>query len=705
MSDISAWRNIGISAHIDSGKTTLSERILFYSGRIHRMNETHNGGGATMDHMELEQERGITICSAATSVTWKNHVVNLIDTPGHVDFTVEVERSLRVLDGAILVLCSVAGVQTQSLTIDRQMKRYQVPRLAMINKMDRVGADPFRVVTQLKEKLDCTALLMQLPIGKEANFEGVIDLITGKAVYFDGTQGEIVREEPIPETMREAFRHARQEMLESLSMFSDELMEVLLSEEEPAEELVHRVIREAVWSRQLTPVFLGTAYKNKGIQPLLDAVCRYLPAPPDIDNFAIKYSPDFSEENAADTKLKLWPNPEKPTVAMAFKIVEDAFGTMTFMRIYQGTLEKGGFYYNQRSGEKERLGRILRIHADKREDIDRAIAGDIVAVIGINGASGDTYASRPKYCTLESIYVPEPVIQVAIKAGQTKDADRLAKALYRFRREDPTLTVSTDPESGETLLAGMGELHLEVYVERIRREYKVDVETGPPKVNYREAPTQPVDYVVRHKKQSGGAGQFAHIAGTMSPIPGDVESGETFIFEEKIVGGVIPNQYIPAVEKGIRSSLEKGPVAGFPIVNLKVLLNDGSYHAVDSSDMAFRIAAQTLIREEFPRMKPAILEPIMKIEIECPSHFQGNVVGDVNSRRGLITVTETTGLTTRIEGEIPLAETFGYATNLRSLTQGQGTFSMEFLKYKRVPAALQEEIIRERRQRTGVASR
>jgi elongation factor G len=390
---------------------------------------------------------------------------------------------------------------------------------------------------------------------------------------------------------------------------------------------------------------------------------------------------------------------------MAFKIVDDAFGTLTYMRVYQGVIEKGGMYFNQRSGDKERIGRILRMHADNRVDIDRAVAGDIVAVIGISPASGDTYASEKNYCVLESIHVPEPVIQIAIRAKQTKDADRLAKALYRFRREDPTLSITTDRDSaagpgyrqGETLMAGMGELHLNVYVERIRREYNVDVETGRPKVNYREAPTREVKFDVRHKKQTGGSGQFAHIAGVMSPIPEEDESGETFIFEEKIVGGVIPQQYIPAIEKGFRASLEKGPLAGFPVVNLKVLVNDGSFHAVDSSDLAFRVAAQTTLREKFPQMQPTLLEPVMKIEIECPSNFQGNVVGDLNQRRGLITVTETIGTSTRVEGEIPLAETFGYATTLRSMTQGQGTFSMEFLKYKRVPTAIQETIIRERK--------
>ena len=706
MPDISKWRNIGISAHIDSGKTTLSERILYYSGRIHRMSETHGGGGATMDHMELEQERGITISSAATSVEWNGHVINLIDTPGHVDFTVEVERSLRVLDGAVLVLCSVAGVQTQSITIDRQMKRYQIPRLALINKMDRIGADPFRVVRQLCEKLDCTAQLMQLPIGKEATFEGIVDLVRGKAIYFDGLQGEAVREEPIPATMCDGYRASRTELLEALSMFSDELMEILLSGDEPPETLIHRVVRNAVWSRQLTPVFLGSAYKNKGIQPLLDAICRYLPAPDDVDHFASGFELQASEP--ANRSLKLESRDDKLTVAMAFKIIDDAFGTLTYMRVYQGVIEKGGMYFNQRSGEKERIGRILRIHADNREDIDRAVAGSIVAVVGITAASGDTYASEKNYCVLESMYVPEPVIQIAIRAKQTKDADRLARALYRFRREDPTLSITTDRESGETLMAGMGELHLDVYVERIRREYHVDVETGRPKVNYREAPTCEIKFDVRHKKQTGGSGQFAHIAGVMSPIPEDDEKArggtpdlksETFIFEEKIVGGVIPQQYIPAIEKGFRASLDKGPVAGFPVVNLKVLLNDGSFHAVDSSDLAFRIVAQTTLREKFPQMLPTLLEPIMKIEIECPSNFQGGVVGDLNQRRGLITVTETTGLTTRIEGEIPLAEAFGYATILRSMTQGQGTFSMEFLKYKRVPTAIRDMIIRDRRRK------
>lgn len=697
MSDLQNLRNIGISAHIDSGKTTLSERILFYTGRTHKMGEVHDGG-ATMDSMELEQERGITIASAATRVHWHDTTINLIDTPGHVDFTVEVERSLRVLDGAVLVLCSVGGVQAQSLTIDRQMKRYAVPRLAFINKMDRIGANPRRVVRQLHDKLNCDAVLMQIPIGSEHSFEGVVDLVSGKAIYFDGAQGEILRYENVPTSLQEEFENSRRDMLESLSMYSDELMEDLLEEKEISEDLIHRVVKNATLARQLTPVFLGSAYRNKGVQPLLDAIARYLPSPAEREAFAFRVNPESGEEE----QFKLNPTDESaPLVAMAFKIVDDPYGTLTYMRIYQGKLEKGGSYYNQRTGKKERVSRIFRMHADQRVELDCADAGDIVAVIGLDCSSGENYCSTPNYCTLESIFVPEPVIQVAIKPRETRDSDKLSKALYRFRKEDPTLEVKTDPESGETLIAGMGELHLDVYIERIRREYKVEVETSAPKVNYREAPTVSVDFDTKHKKQSGGSGQFAHICGVMSPIPEEEESQETFIFEEQITGGVIPSNYIPAIEKGFRSSLEKGPIAGYPVVNLKILINDGSYHAVDSSDLAFRICAQTALRENFPRTKPVILEPIMRIEIECPENFQGGVVGDLASRRGVVTQTETNGSSCRILGEVPLAETFGYSSILRSMTQGQGVFSMEFLKYKRVPNAIQEEIVRERNDKSG----
>ena len=552
--DLTKLRNIGISAHIDSGKTTLSERILFYAGRIHRMQEVHDGsgGGATMDHMELERERGITITSAATQVEWSDATINLIDTPGHVDFTVEVERSLRVLDGAVLVLCAVGGVQAQSLTIDRQMRRYHVPRLAFINKMDRVGANPAKVVEQLRTKLSCDAVLMQIPIGREAAFEGVVDLVLQKAFYFDGANGEDVRIEEIPADLADEARAARHHLLESLSIYSDELMVMLLAEEEPPVELIYSVVRSAAAELAFTPVFLGSAYRNKGVQPLLDAIVRFLPSPLDVETKAYAWSREGSHE-----EMLLTPDPEKPTVAMAFKMVEDPYGTLTFMRIYQGRFEKGGMYFNQRTGKKERFSRILRMHADQREDIDSADAGDIVAVLGVDCASGDTYASEPKYCTLQNMFVPEPVIRMAIAPLTRDGADRLSKALHRFRREDPTLHVTTDEETSETIIAGMGELHLEIYVERIRREYRVEVEVGAPKVNYRESPTQAAEFNTRHRKQTGGSGQYAHIVGRLDVLPADAE--ETFLFEEQIVGGRIPKQYIPAIEKGFRSMLAKRP--------------------------------------------------------------------------------------------------------------------------------------------------
>jgi elongation factor G len=685
--DLAKIRNIGISAHIDSGKTTLSERVLFYAGRIHRMQEVHDAG-ATMDYMDLERERGITITSAATTVEWGEATVNLIDTPGHVDFTVEVERSLRVLDGAVLVLCAVAGVQAQSITVDRQMRRYRVPRLAFINKMDRAGADPERVTRQLHDKLGCDAVLMQWPVGREGDFAGVIDLVTAQAVYFDGPQGQEVRREAIPAELADEAEHARRHLLESLSMYSDELLELLLSEKPVPEALVHDVIRSAVHSQQLTPVFLGSAYRNKGVQPLLDAVVRYLPSPKDCTYTALSHGD-------AEQSLPLEPDPELPTVAMAFKTVEDPYGALTFMRIYQGKFLKGETYYNQRTGRKERFGRILRMHADERKEIDAAYAGEIVAVLGVDSASGDTYASEPKYCTLQKMYVPEPVIKMAIEPAARDGADRLAKALQRFRREDPTLHVSTDEETAETIIAGMGELHLEVYVERIRREFGVAVKVSPPRVNYREAPTRAIEFNVRHKKQTGGAGQFAHIVGRLDVLPDDAE--EQFLFDDEVTGGRIPKQYIPAVEKGFRKSIVKGPVAGYPVVGLHVILEDGSYHDVDSSEMAFSICAQTAMRENFVRTKPVLLEPVMRIEIECPSQFQGSVVGDLTSRRGLIVATEMQGPSVRIEGEVPLACTFGYSTDLRSLTQGQGTFAMEFHRYKALPANLEKEVIAERK--------
>jgi len=681
-------RNIGISAHIDSGKTTLSERILFYTGRIHKIEEVRGSGdGATMDHMELEKERGITITSAATSVNWKGTPINLIDTPGHVDFTVEVERSLRVLDGAVLVLCAVGGVQSQSITVDRQMKRYQVPRLAFVNKMDRTGANPFRVMEQLRTKLGAEAFMMQLPIGAEENFRGVIDLVEMKAITFGGDRGETVEEGPIPADLQDEAEDFRGKMLEALSMYSDEMMELLLSEEEVPKDLVYKVARQAVLAGA-TPVFMGTAYKDKGVQPLLDAVVNYLPSP-------LEREIRGKDPKDETRKIELLPNPDRPFVGMAFKIVDDPFGQLTFMRIYQGKIVKGDSYVNQRTGRKERFSRLVRMHSNKREDIDTATAGDIIAVMGIDSASGDTYAAERDFCTLESMFIPEPVIKVAVNPASRADADKMAKALQRFRKEDPTFRVFTDEETNEILISGMGELHLDVYVERMKREYKVEVEVGAPKVSYRESPTREIEFNYKHKKQTGGSGQYAHIVGKLSPI--ESASEDSFTFEDSVVGGRIPKQYIPAVEKGFRDSLSKGPVAEYPVVGTKIELTDGSYHDVDSSEKAFYTAAQGCFREYFQKASPVLLEPIMNIEVECPESFQGPVVGDIISRRGLITNTDVRDGISVATAEVPLAETFGYATDLRSMTQGQGTFSMEFATYRQVPSNIQQDIIEAKR--------
>ena len=687
--DLSKVRNIGISAHIDSGKTTLSERILFYTGRIHKMEEVKgNGDGATMDFMELEKERGITITSAATHVTWEDHHINLIDTPGHVDFTVEVERSLRVLDGAVLVLCAVGGVQSQSMTVDRQMKRYHVPRLAFINKMDRIGAAPFRVCKELREKLHADAILMQYPIGAGETFEGIIDLITMKAAYFEGKDGEKIIYKEIPTELADEVAEARAAMLEQLAMYSDEMMEILLAEQPVPEDLIHRVVRSATLEQDATPVFLGSAYKNKGVQLLLDSVVRYLPCPTDREIKAKQY----------DDPTQMFPltaDPTKPFVGMAFKIVDDPYGQLTFMRVYQGKIEKGETYVNQRTSRSERFSRIVRMHADKRQEVDSAEAGDIIAVIGVDCASGDTYASQSKYCTLENMFIPEPVIKVSVQPASRSDADKMGKALQRFRREDPTFRVFNDEETGEVLIAGMGELHLEVYVERIKREYKVELEVGAPKVSYREAPTKVAEFNYKHKKQTGGSGQFAHIVGRIEPLPEDAP--ETFVFEEKIVGGRIPKNFIPSIEKGLKESIHKGPVAEYPVVNTKVTVDDGSYHDVDSSDRAFQTCARDMFRLTFPATKPVLLEPIMKVEIECPENFQGTITGDLTSRRGIITGSEMREGICAITAEIPLAETFGYATDIRSMSQGQGTFSMELACYRKVPASIQEEIVAEKK--------
>ncbi|HAU37963.1 MAG TPA: elongation factor G [Phycisphaerales bacterium] len=685
----SAIRNIGISAHVDSGKTTLSERILYYAGRIHRMQEVKGGeGGATMDYMDLERERGITITSAATQVAWDDCVINLIDTPGHVDFTVEVERSLRVLDGGVMVLCAVGGVQSQSVTVDRQMKRYRVPRIAFINKMDRTGADWRKVCADMAEKLGLEPVAIQVPVGEGQDFTGVIDLVDRVAIFFDGDNGEKLRREAIPAALAEQAAEDRAHMLEALSMHNDELMEKLLEDHPVSEELIRRTIREATINLSIVPVMLGSAYQNKGVQPLLDGVVHYLPSPLDRQYFARDH-----DNEGAETPLAC--DPDAPLTAMAFKIVDESFGQLTYTRVYQGTLRKGSQCRNARTGRTHRVGRIVRMHANDRQDVDEAFPGDIVALVGIDCASGDTFCGEELNYSLESIFVADPVIKLSVTPDSSADQDRMAKALNRFMREDPTFRVSTDPESNETVIEGMGELHLDIYVERMRREYKAVVTVGAPKVSYREAPVVEAAYDYRHKKQTGGSGQYAHVVGRLIPLPDNAPA--PYEFEDNVTGGRVPREYIPAVNKGFQEATKKGPLAGYPIVGVKMCLDDGSYHDVDSSEMAFRIAAIEAFKQAFLKSRPALLEPIMKVEVETPPQFQGAVVGDLNSRRGMILGTENKGAYTAITAEVPLANMFGYATIVRSLSQGMATFTMEMSRYGRVPQKIAEEIIAERR--------
>ena len=690
MENIRNIRNIGISAHIDSGKTTLTERMLYYAGRIHKIQEVRGGdGGATMDFMELERERGITITSAATQVKWEDKTINVIDTPGHVDFTVEVERSLRVLDGAIMVLCSVGGVQSQSVTVDRQMKRYKVPRIAFVNKMDRTGADPERVKQDIAEKLGLNVVPIQMNVGVGEDFTGVINLITMKYLTFEGTRGEKVAENDIPADLLEEAEMHRHDMLESLSMFDDDLMEMLLEEQVPSEEMIHKIVREATINRDIVPFMMGTAFKDKGIQPLLNAVCRYLPSPVDRINTARDH-----ENNGAEVPLTS--DPDAPLCAMAFKVTDETFGQLTYTRVYQGKIEKGMVYKNARTNKPVRVGRMVLMHANDREDIDLAGPGDIVAMLAVDCASGDTFCGDGINYSLESIYVAEPVISLSIKPKDTTAQDRMGKALNRFMKEDPTFRVSTDPESGETVIAGMGELHLDVYIERMRREYRADVEVGAPSVSYRESPTIEAAFDYKHKKQSGGSGQYGHVVGRLIPLPDDAEA--PYEFEDNISGGRIPTQYIPAVNKGFEDAMVKGPVAGYQIVNCKMCLDDGTYHNVDSSEMAFRIAARDAFNQAFLRSKPCLQEPMMAVEIESPTEFQGSIVGDLNSRRGMVLNAESRDNISTIEAEVPLSSMFGYATILRSLSKGMSTFSMEMKRYAKVPPSIAEDIITVRRE-------
>ncbi|MEM1061307.1 MAG: elongation factor G [Planctomycetota bacterium] len=694
MKNIEKHRNIGISAHIDSGKTTLTERILFYSGRTHKMGDVKMEG-ATMDHMELEKEKGITITSAATSVSWDGYSVNVIDTPGHDDFTVEVERSLRVLDGAILVLCSVGGVQAQSLTVDRQMKRYKVPRLAFINKMDRTGADPQSVMRQMADKLKVNPVPLQLNMGAEAAFDGVIDLVAMKAYYFEDTKTkrDNMEVKEIPAEYQEQAEEARAEMLETLSLYDDGLMEKLLGEEEVAAEEIYPIVRKAVLAHEIVPVFMGSAFKNKGVQPLLDAVNQYLPNPTEVENTAIDNKQ--SSEGEDPVKVVLTSNDDDPVVCMAFKTVMEQFGQLTYTRIYQGKLVKGESYTNARTGQKVRFGRMVRMHSNDREDVDEAGAGDIIAVVAVDCASGDTFCGPGLDYSLESIYAADPVITRSIDPTKRDGADKLAKALDRFRREDPTFHVMSDEETGQTLIAGMGQLHLDVYVERIKREYGVECETGPPRVAYKERPTRQVEFDYKHKKQSGGSGQYGHIKGVMEPLPDDAE--EQYEFVNDISQGRIPKEYIPAIDKGIRTMLPKGPLAECEVVGVKMTVNDGSYHDVDSSEMAFQATGRGCMREQiFPKGKFTLLEPIMNVEIEAPEDFQGGITGLVAQKRGVIQNIDTRLGECVIEAEAPLSELFDFANELRSITQGKANYSMEFSKYGVVPQGLQPEIIAQR---------
>jgi elongation factor G len=682
--EIAKVRNIGISAHIDSGKTTLTERILYYTQRIHSIHDVKgkDGVGATMDSMELEKERGITIASAATCCEWKGHEINIIDTPGHVDFTIEVERSLRVLDGAILVLCAVGGVQSQSITVDQQMKRYEVPCIAFVNKCDRNGANPYRVMDQLKEKLGHNPVAIQIPIGLEADFTGVIDLVSMKAVYFDGDNGEKVRFERIPEKLIEEALEKRELLMDAASMFSNSLTELILEEANIPEETIIRAIRRGVIARQLTPVFIGSAYKNRGIQPLLDGITDLLPCPIDVENRALDMERDEATVLlAADT--------QKPTVALAFKLEDGAFGQLTYIRVYQGNIVKGDTIVNIRTGKKVKVGRVIRMHADQMEDIKSIPAGYIGALFGIDCASGDTFAAPGISLTMTSMYVPDPVISLAVTPADQKSEINMSKALARFTKEDPTFRVHVNDETGDTIISGMGELHLEVYIERMLREYSAQVNPGMPRVAYRETITRKAQFDYIHKKQTGGAGQFGRVAGYIEPI-----SDNDFVFENQVTRGAIPTQFISACEKGFKQCLAKGPKMAFPVTGIKVVIDDGASHPVDSSDMAFQNAARGAFQQAYPGAKPVIHEPIMKVSVESPSQFQGTVMGSLNQRRGMIVGSQEEGVICTIDAQVPLAEMFGYSTVLRSLTQGQAQFTMEFATYKQVPRSIAEELLK-----------
>ena len=679
-------RNIGIMAHIDAGKTTTTERILFYTGINRKMGETHDGG-ATMDWMEQEQERGITITSAATTCFWKDHRINIIDTPGHVDFTVEVQRSLRVLDGSVTVLCAKGGVEPQSETVWRQADEYRVPRMIYVNKMDIMGADFYRVLDMIKERFNCNAVPIQLPIGAEDTFKGIIDLVEMKAIVYYDDLGKDVREEEIPEDMKELADKYRMELVENIVEQDEELMEKYFEGEEPTVEQMKQIIRKATIANEMVPICCGTSYRNKGVQPLLDAVVDFMPAPTDIE--AIKgVNPDTDEAEVRHS------SDDEPFSALAFKIATDPFvGKICFFRVYSGSVDAGSGVYNSVKQNKERLGRILQMHANHREDIETCYAGDIAAAVGLkNTTTGDTLCDEKHPVILESMNFPEPVIRVAIEPKTKAGQEKMGLALAKLAEEDPTFKAYTDEETGQTIIAGMGELHLEIIVDRLLREFKVEANVGAPQVAYKESIKQFVDHETKYKRQSGGSGQYGHVKIKLEPN----ETGKGYEFINAVTGGSIPKEYIPAVDTGIKGSLQAGVLAGYPVVDVKVTLYDGSYHEVDSSEMAFKIAGSMAFKEACRKAEPTLLEPIMKVTVIVPEEYMGDVIGDLNSRRGEIQGFEDRSGVKQINARVPLGDMFGYATDLRSKTQGRGQYVMEPDGYKEVPKSIAEKIISSR---------
>ena len=679
-------RNIGIMAHIDAGKTTTTERILFYTGKVHKMGEVHDGA-ATMDWMVQEQERGITITSAATTCFWKNHRINISDTPGHVDFTVEVERSLRVLDGAVAVFCAVGGVEPQSETVWRQADKYGVPRIAYVNKMDRMGANFYEVVKQIKERLGANPVPIQLPIGSEDTFKGIVDLVENKAIIYTDDLGTQLAEAEIPEDMLDMVAEYREKVMEAAAEADEEFMLKYLDGEELTVDEIREGLRKATIAVKIIPVLCGSSFKNKGVQPLLDAIVQYLPSPLDIP--AVRgINP---ETGAEDTRQA---SDSEPFAALAFKIMADPYvGKLTFFRVYSGILKSGSYVLNSTKGKKERIGRLLRMHANHREEIDEVCSGDIAAAVGLKDThTGDTICDEKNPIILESMEFPEPVISVAIEPKTKQDQEKMSIALQRLAEEDPTFRMHTDPETGQTIISGMGELHLEIIVDRLMREFKVEANVGKPQVAYKETVRGTAKVEGKYIRQTGGRGQYGHVWLEIEPL----EAGKGYEFVNKIVGGVIPKEYIPAVDAGVKEALESGVMAGYPVIDVRVTLFDGSYHEVDSSEMAFKIAGSMAAKQAVLKANPVLLEPIMKVEVVVPEEYMGEVIGDLNSRRGRIEGMEARNNMQVVRGFVPLAEMFGYATDLRSKTQGRGTYTMQFSHYEEVPRNLAEQIIQKR---------